>query len=280
MHGDRPPTGRILRVVLSGLLALAITFFGGGIWSFLLVANLQKGPSIPWSVPAMALLLWLMWSYLAGKGWPASTSEARHHYLRANRKSRNTYLWSFLASGLSVASLAGLWIVLFRLVKMPPNALPDVSTYLRPTVALAIVMGSLVAPFLEEAAFRGYFQVALESELPGVAAVAISSLLFSLAHFGHGLYWPKLLVYFLVGVAFGVTALVTESTLPAIPPHIASDLAFFIMVWPHDAARRLVTESGTDKWFWIHVAQTILFAVLAIWAFTRLAKETRTTKNK
>ncbi len=280
MHGDRPPTGRILRVVLSGLLALAITFFGGGIWSFLLVANLQKGPSIPWSVPAMALLLWLMWSYLAGKGWPASTSEARHHYLRANRKSRNTYLWSFLASGSSVASLAGLWIVLFRLVKMPPNALPDVSTYLRPTVALAIVMGSLVAPFLEEAAFRGYFQVALESELPGVAAVAISSLLFSLAHFGHGLYWPKLLVYFLVGVAFGVTALVTESTLPAIPPHIASDLAFFIMVWPHDAARRLVTESGTDKWFWIHVAQTILFAVLAIWAFTRLAKETRTTKNK
>jgi len=85
------------------------------------------------------------------------------------------------------------------------------------------------------------------------------------------------LVYFLVGVAFGVTALLTESTLPAIPPHIAGDLAFFMMVWPHDAARSLVTESGTDKWFWIHGAQTMLFAVLAIWAFTRLAKETRST---
>jgi len=178
---------------------------------------------------------------------------------------------------LFVAALAGLWIVLFRLVEMPPNALPDVSTYPRLTVALAIIMGSLVAPFLEEAGFRGYFQVALESELPGVAAVAISSLLFSLAHFAHGLYWPKLLVYFLVGVAFGVTALLTESTLPAIPPHIAGDLAFFMMVWPHDAARSLVTESGTDKWFWIHGAQTMLFAVLAIWAFTRLAKETRST---
>jgi hypothetical protein len=25
------------------------------------------------------------------------------------------------------------------------------------------------------------------------------------------------------------------------------------LVWPHDAARRLVAESGTDDWFWIHV---------------------------
>jgi hypothetical protein len=39
------------------------------------------------------------------------------------------YLWSFAAGFLSVIALAGYWIVLFRLVKMPPNALPDVSTY-------------------------------------------------------------------------------------------------------------------------------------------------------
>jgi membrane protease YdiL (CAAX protease family) len=40
------------------------------------------------------------------------------------------------------------------------------------TVALVIMMGSLVAPFMEEAAFRGYFQVALEREFRGVVAVA------------------------------------------------------------------------------------------------------------
>jgi len=88
------------------------------------------------------------------------------------------------------------------------------------------------------------------------------------------------LVYFLVGVAFGATAYLTKSTLPAIPPHIVGDLTFFTMVWPNDAARHLVSETGTDKWFWIHVAQTLLFAVLAIWAFTRLAKETRTNKDE
>jgi len=75
---------------------------------------------------------------------------------------------------------------------MPTNALPDVSSYPRLTVALVVTMGSLVAPFMEEAAFRGYFQVVLEREFRGVVAVAISSLVFSLAHFVHGMYWPKL----------------------------------------------------------------------------------------
>ena len=102
-------------------------------------------------------------------------------------------------------------------------------------------------------------------------------MVFSLAHFVHGMYWPKLLVYFLVGVAFGATAYLTKSILPAIPPHIVGDLTFFTMVWPRDAARQLVSESGTDSWFWIHAAQTVVFAILAIWAFARLAKESSAT---
>ena len=266
---------RALSIIGFGLLAFAITILAGGIWSALLVTNLQRSPAVPWSVPVMGLLLWLMWSYLGGKGWPQSTSDARRHYLRANRRSARTYLWSFAADVLSVVALAGYWIVLFRLVKMPPNALPDVSSYPRMTVALMILMGSLVAPFMEEAGFRGYFQVALEREFRGSVAVAVSSLVFALAHFAHGILWPKLLVYFLVGVAFGATAYLTNSTLPAIVPHIIGDLTFFTLLWPHDAARRLVFDSGTDIWFWIHVAQAIVFTLLAVSAFQRLARESR-----
>ena len=264
---------RALSIIGFGLLAFAITILAGGIWSALLVANLRISPAVPWSVPAMALMLWLMWGYLGGKGWPRSTSDARRHYLRANRRSARTYLWSFAAGVLSVVALAGYWILLFRLVKMPPNALPDLSSYPRMTVALMILMGSLVAPFMEEAGFRGYFQVALEREFRGPVAVIVSSLGFAFAHFAHGILWPKLLVYFLVGVAFGATAYLTNSTLPAILPHMIGDLAFFTMVWPHDAARRLVLDSGTDNWFWIHVAQAIVFTVLAVLAFQRLARE-------
>ena len=266
---------RALSIIGFGLLAFAITILAGGIWSALLVTNLQRSPAVPWSVPVMGLLLWLMWSYLGGKGWPQSTSDARRHYLRANRRSARTYLWSFAAGVLSVVALAGYWIVLFRLVKMPPNALPDVSSYPRMTVALMILMGSLVAPFMEEAGFRGYFQVALEREFRGSVAVAVSSLVFALSHFAHGILWPKLLVYFLVGVAFGATAYLTNSSLPAIVPHIIGDLTFFTLVWPHDAARRLVFDSGTDIWFWIHLAQAIVFTLLAVSAFQRLARESR-----
>jgi len=80
-----------------------------------------------------------------------------------------------------VIALAGYWIVLFRLVKMPPNVLSDVSSYPRTTVALMIVMGSLVAPLMEEAGFRGYFQVALEGEFRAPVAIAIASVVFALA---------------------------------------------------------------------------------------------------
>jgi membrane protease YdiL (CAAX protease family) len=264
---------RALWVIGFGLLAFAITVLAGGIWSALLVANLRSSPAIPWSVPAMALLLWLMWSYLGGKGWPRRNSDARRHYLRANRRSARTYLWSFAAGVLSVVAVAGYWIVLFQLVKMPPNSLPDVSSYPRMTVALMILMGSLVAPFMEEAGFRGYFQVALEREFRGSVAVAASSLVFAFAHFAHGILWPKLMVYFLVGIAFGATAYLTNSTLPAILPHIIGDLTFFTLVWPHDAVRRLVWDRGADIWFRLHVAQAIVFTVLAVWAFQRLAKE-------
>jgi membrane protease YdiL (CAAX protease family) len=273
MEKERSFATRALSIIGFGLLAFAITVLAGGIWSALLVANLRSSPAVPWSVPVMTVLLWLMWSYLGGKGWPRSTSAARRHYLRANRRSARTYLWSFAAGILSVVALAGYWIVLFRLVKMPPNALPDMSSYPRVTVALMILMGSLVAPFMEEAGFRGYFQVALEREFRGSVAVIMSSLGFAFAHFAHGILWPKLLVYFLVGVAFGATAYLTNSTLPAILPHMIGDLTFFTLVWPHDAARRLVSDSGTDKWFWIHVAQAVVFTVLAVLAFQRLARE-------
>jgi membrane protease YdiL (CAAX protease family) len=271
MEAERSFATRTLKVVGFGLLAFAITTLAGGIWSVLLVTNLRSSPSVPWSVPAMALLLWLMWSYLGGMGWPLSTSEARRLYLRANRRSTRTYLWAWVAGVLSVVALAGYWIVLFQLVKMPPNALSDVSSYPRITVALMILMGSLVSPLMEEAGFRGYFQVALEREFRGPVAVVISSVLFALAHGPtQGFLWPKLLFYFLVGVAFGATAYLTNSTLPAIPVHVLGLLTFFTLVWPHDAARRLVWDSGSDSWFWMHVAQAILFTVLAVWAFQRL----------
>ena len=107
--------------------ALLLTILTGGIWTALVLANLATTPAIPWAVAAMALLLWSLWSYLGGSWRPYGTGEARRRYLRARRVSGLIFTWALLAGALSVVSLAGLWIVMFRLVRMPGNAVMDLS---------------------------------------------------------------------------------------------------------------------------------------------------------
>jgi membrane protease YdiL (CAAX protease family) len=264
---------RILAIVWAGFLGFLILVFGSGIWSALIAVDLSVTPAIPWAVPAMSVVLVLLWVYLAGKGWPQSTAQARRLCLRANLVPARVFGWSVLAGVLSVIAFAGFWIAMVQLVRMPGNALPDFSRYPMLTIAAMIVMGSVAAPLTEEPAFRGYCQVILERHFNGPIAVVFSSVLFALAHGPtQGFLWPKLLFYFLVGVVFGSTAYLTNSILPAIPGHVFGLLVFFTLVWPRDAGRRSVWEGGPDLWFWIHVAQAIVFAALATWALQRLAQ--------
>jgi membrane protease YdiL (CAAX protease family) len=274
----RPASKRSLAVLWSAVLAFLILAFGQ-VWSVLLTANLGTTPAIPWSAPAMAIVLWLMWQYLGGRWWPRSSSESRRRYLRANRVPGRVFAWTFVAGALSIAALTGYWIVMFQLFKMRGNSLPDVSKYPMLTVAALLVMASLVAPFTEEAAFRGYCQSILEREFRGPAAIVISSILFALAHLTQGFYLPKLFVYFLAGLVFGLPAYLAKSTLPSIPVHIVTDMTFFALVWPHDTARRLVWRGGADAWFWVHVAQATVFTALAIVAYKKLASVAGTRRT-
>jgi membrane protease YdiL (CAAX protease family) len=269
----RTLAGQILAVVWAAFLGFLIIVLGAGIWSALVAVNLSVSPAIPWAVPAMCVVLALMWAYLAGKGWPRSTSQARRLCMRSNLVSALVFRWSVLAGTLSVVAFAGFWIAMSQLVKMPGNALPDFSRYPMFTVFSMIIMGSVAAPLTEEPAFRGYCQVILERRFNGPIAVALSSALFALAHGPtQGFLWPKLLFYFLVGIVFGSTAYLTKSILPAIPGHVFGLLIFFTLIWPHDATRTNVWQNGADTWFWLHVSQTIVFAGAAAWAFRQLAK--------
>jgi pimeloyl-ACP methyl ester carboxylesterase/membrane protease YdiL (CAAX protease family) len=255
------------------VLALVLTMAVGGIWAALLVVNLSRSPAVPWSVFVMALILWMIWRYLDGRWPPRSTSEARRRSLRARRLPGRVFAWAVVAGLLSIVSLTGFWIVLFQLVKAPGNALPDFSRYPLPTVALVLVMASLVGASMEEAGFRGYLQGALERRLGGVAAIAIAAVVLAPGHgLTQGFVWSTLLFYFFVDVMFGTTAYLTKSILPGIVVHTVGLLTFFGLIWPHDKARRLIAEGGADTWFWIHAAQAALFLALAILAFRHLAR--------
>jgi membrane protease YdiL (CAAX protease family) len=263
---------KVLRLLIwAAFLAFLILNIGQGAWSILLLANFGHGAAFPWSIPIMAVVLSLMWQYLGGKWWPRGTSATRHHLLRANRVSGRGFVLAFSAGTCAMIALAGCWIVFFEISRTPPNVLPDLSGYPLPTIVAVLTMSSLVSPIVEEIGFRGYCQQIMERDLSGPVSVAMSSLLFMLAHANHGWFWPKLLVYFLAGLVFGSIAYLTNSILSTIPVHVVGDIIFFTLIWPHDSTRRLVTESGAGVWFWIHLAQAAIFIALALLGFRRLA---------
>jgi membrane protease YdiL (CAAX protease family) len=175
-------TSRISTVAGSAVLALGITVVTGGIWSALLLVNLATSPVLPWAVIVMGVLLWLMWQYLDGKWWPRRTSEQRRRSLRARSVPPRVFAWAVSAGIVSIVALAGFWIVLFQLVKIPGNAVPDFSSYPALTVALVLIMASLVGAVTEEAGFRGYLQGALERECGAAGAIAITALVIAPAH--------------------------------------------------------------------------------------------------
>ncbi len=269
-------SARILAVIWSLIVTALISAIGAGIWSLLITTNLLSTPKIPWAVVVMAVILWVGWLWLNGRGWPRRTSATRRDYLRANRLPNGILAWGVAASVLALAALAGIWIVLVELTGAGGNpTIPDYSRFPPLTVVLGLVMGSLVSPITEEAAFRGYAQVRLERVFPAAVAIVLSSLLFMLWHGPtQGFVWSKLLFYFLVGVAFGLTAFLTNSTLPALPTHILGDLTFFFLVWPHDAARPLVWRDGAGLSFWLAAVWAVVFTFLAVLAFRRLARLT------
>lgn len=263
---------QVLSFVWSGILILVLTLFVQGIWTGLVVANLKTSSRFPWAVVVMALLLWLTWQYLNGKGWPQSTSEARRRNLRATPLSGRVFGCAVLAGVLSIIALTGFWIVLFQLAKVPGNALPNLSQYTRLTVALMLLMASVVGAIVEEAGFRGYFQGLLERSINGPAAIFVAALVMAPGHaLTQGFVWPTLVFYLFVDVMLGLIAYLTKSILPGITVHAIGLITFFSLVWPNDARRLKGTGAG-DAWLWIHAAQTIIFTALAIIAFKRLMR--------
>jgi membrane protease YdiL (CAAX protease family) len=264
----------------SGALGFVLTVAGGGVWTGLLFVNLATTPAVPWSVVLMGLLLWCTWRYLGGSWASRGTASWRRAHRRSNLLPPATIVWALLAGTFFVAALAGFWSVLFQLVKLPSNHLPDFSRYPLLTAALVLGMASLVSAVTEEVGFRGYFQVSLESRLPAAAAIVLQALLLSPAHaLTQGFFWPVLLFYLLVDVSLGLTAYLTNSILPGLAIHAAGLLAFFTLVWPRDAGRRLVSSGGADTWFWVHLCQFVLFAALAVLAFASLARTRRSQRS-
>src|SRR5204862_301354 len=193
------------------------------------------------------------------------TSETRRGHLRANSVSLPVFAWAVLAGSFAVVALTGVWILLAQIIKMPGNVLPPMGNLPWPIVVLAIGTGVLISPICEQVGIWGYGQTMLRREFSASAAIVLSALIFAVAPHPpfHVPLLPKIAFFFLAGLTFGVLAELTSSILPGLALHILGLLCFFTLIWPNDPARRLVKNGGPDIWFYVHVAQVVVFALLA-----------------
>lgn len=260
-----------LSLARTALVALAITFVPQGIWSALIAVNLRSTPTVPWAVLVMAIVIAVAGRYLMGRRWPPRGSKTSP-LLRLKPVSRPVLIWAWLAGACAVVALVGCWIVLASLVRMPGSVLPDLSAYPWWTATLAVATGAAISPICEQAGLWGYWQVALEREFSGMAAIFVAALTFAVLPHppAQAALWPKWLFFFLSGLTFATLASMTDSILPGLAVHGAALLTFFLFVWPYDPQRRLFFEGGADGWLWTHLAQAIIFSVLACWALGRL----------
>jgi len=261
-------------IALAALTALGITAVGQGLWGVMAIVNVALTPAIPWAAPVMALVLAGLVLFLTGRAGPAWGAARRRTMVPLARVSGKVWLWSLIGGGAGVIALAALWTVMASIVRVPPNLLPDTRGIPLWTGVPLLLVAIAAAPLTEEIAFRGYAMTLLRRRFGPIAALVIASTLFACAHLTQGLSAPKLIVYELVGLGLGFTALRAGSLLPAMVVHSLGDFVFFTTVWSHDAGRRLIGEAGADGWFFANVAMLVVFTPLCIFGMRQLVRVT------
>ena len=268
--------GRLLWVLGTAVSALVLTTFVSGLWTALLVVNLQTSPIVPWSAIVMAVLLWALWQYAGGRWWPSTTSHARRARLRANPVGGRVFTTALVAGACSLTALTGIWIVLFQTGLMRGNSAPRLlaisNTNGRRRPGDGVTRWSVC---------RGGGLPRVSPGRAGTRALCAGCDCDGRrrADPGHGLTQgfagPTVLFYLLVDVMLGVTAYLCNSVWPGVAVHAIGLLIFFGLVWPFDSLRPVAGNALADWWFWLHAAQAAVFSVLAILAFRRLANVAR-----
>jgi len=271
----------LLRAVLAGALATAA---GTLPWAFLVAMNVRRTPSVPWSVPITAAYLWLLFRYLRGEWWPASTSEARRRSCRANGVSDGVFGSAVIAGMFGLAALMLFQRVFIRMVHLPPQPVDELRAIPPLSLIAFVIMGSIVAGVTEEVGFRGYMQSPIERRHGPVVALLVTSVLFGLAHYSHRETTLLLMPFYIsVGVIYGLMAFFANSIWPGIILHALGDVLGAAQLiatgqaeWQTSPERSpLIWDAGPDASFWISVVLFLVAVAAAVWAYRGLAMVAR-----
>jgi membrane protease YdiL (CAAX protease family) len=267
---DRSPSGA-KAILLSALAAVLLTIVVSGVWSGLLAANLQVRPDMPWSAFAMLIVLTALWWWLRGGRVRSPAAKARRINLRDEPLPFSFATWAVFSGLIALVGLVSFWIVIHQLIPAPARSQAD---YSRRSVFMTVTSFTTAAvsgALAEEAGFRGFLQGAMERRGFGPLAILIAALGIAPLHaLTQGFVRPTMLFYICVDLMLGTLAYLTKSIRPGIIVHAIGLFIFFSFVWPNDGRRRLVWRDGADTDFWINVAVTVTFAILAGLAILRL----------
>jgi membrane protease YdiL (CAAX protease family) len=263
-----------LPLLLRALLAaVAVTGTTTVVWGVLIQSNLRFSPRLPWATVVMAAFLVFYWKFLKGWGWP-QTAATRRADLRAESLSSSLWRWSLVAGGLGLAASIALFLLSHRLIRWPQTSRSDFSHIPFITLLPSLLMSALVAGIGEEAGFRGYMQGPLERRYGPAVAIAITSIVFGLAHLTHGAFLPAILFDIGWGALYGLLTYRCGSIVPAIVLHSSADALEFTAAWkfPQAAPAPLVWVSGPDSLLWFNCVLVVLLGGASVWAFRQLAR--------
>ena len=268
----------IIRAIITGVTIAAA---GTLPWALFVSLNLDYLPSIPWSIIPTSIYLWFFWKYVQGAGWPASTVEARRKLVRANQLNSEVWGSSIIAGILGLVSLLIFSALLNRVVKLPQQDVSGLEHVPFVSLFFILIMSAIVAGVVEESAFRGYMQKAIEQRHGPVIAILVTGIMFGLMHFSHPETTFALMpFYILVAAIYGMLAYLTNSILPGMVLHTVGNIFVGLDLllrgqseWQTSATPQpLIWETGADKSFWLLSVGLIIAGTITVWAYKVLAK--------
>lgn len=256
----------VIRAIVVGFLVFAIV--GSFAWTAILILI-----PAPWSIVAMAIVLWIYVKYCSGSWWPKATAASRSVRFRATKLPMRVWTWSTIAALLAVVVFQSSLVIAFRIIEFPAEAwtlgydFADAPIW---QVWLFLLMAALVAGITEEVGFRGYMQVPLEERYGPAVGITIVSIVFVVFHLNQAWAGGILVILFAASVLWGVLARVSGSLIPGMISHTVTDILNFSYWWTDVAGtfdKRPIGETGIDAhfvvWIGVFVASLALFALAA-----------------
>jgi membrane protease YdiL (CAAX protease family) len=254
---DRIPV--IIRAVVGGLI---VGMIPANVWLiFLIVLKLPVATAVAAELLFLALYLW----WARGGGPPHRSQSVRADYFRVRSLSGRQWFWGVIAAVSFAVTVHSSIVLLFRFVPYPAAAfrqgydLSHIPT--RHLKYLVCIISALSAGVCEEVGFRGYMQRPIEKRHGAIAAILVSSTLFTLLHLTKG--WALIgmvPIVFGAGLLLGTLARAAGTLWFGMLGHWIMDIGLFMFWWTQIVGtfnQRPLSQSGFDQTF---VWEAVTFA--------------------